>query len=80
MRGFAAEHRQECLCHIALRYLLKRGVFAGSNVAQTLLSVPGGEAAPYSFLIDSLADCDSTRTRAVSVGAWVRRFWMGSLV
>jgi hypothetical protein len=28
--------------------LLKCGVFAGSNVAQTLLSVPGGEAAPLS--------------------------------
>src|SRR5258706_6616437 len=43
--AYAARHRQECLCHIDRRYLLKCGVFAGSNVAQTLLSVPGGEAA-----------------------------------
>ena len=43
--GNERRHRQECLCHIARRYLLKCGVFARSNVAQTLLSVPGGEAA-----------------------------------
>ena len=42
----AARHRQECLCHIFRRYCGSVGVFAGSNVAQTLLSVPGGEAAP----------------------------------
>src|SRR5258707_13881767 len=32
-------------CHIARRYLMKCGVIAGSYVAQTLLSVPGGVAA-----------------------------------
>ena len=33
------------LCHIFRRYFLNSGVFAVSNVAQTLLSVPDGEAA-----------------------------------
>ncbi len=55
-RGFAARHRQECL-------LLKCGVFAGSNVvAQTLLSVPGGEAAHFYRLKPGAADDSNVQT------------------
>jgi hypothetical protein len=44
-RGWAAGHRQECLCHIGPRYSQDQWSLAGQNVAQTLLSVPGGPAA-----------------------------------